>query len=204
MAKKANKKITAAQMKKSYGHYGEFENEIHVSLDDTEEPMIIRVRSGLGMDDYGNMIVDIAQACFSVRDGYAVYAPYLVDFARALSLAKYYTDLEIPENQDVFWRFWNKHRMTEKITAIIPYEINDIFERADEMVAQIVGSKPDAADKLIGVIDVALQKLLNIEIDQKTISDFLTHRDDIMTMVDAINNKNNELLGMADMQNQKS
>lgn len=201
MAKKANKKITAAQMKKSYGHYGEFENEIHVLLDDIEEPIVIHVRSGLGMEDYGNMIADLAQACFRHNDdGTSSYAPYLVDFARVFCLAKYYTDLEIPDNQDVLWRFWNKNNLTEQISNIVVDDIHTIFDRANEIIINALNDRPDVVDKLVDVTSLTLQKILDSNIDRQTIIDFLSHQNEIANMVNVIKEHTDSgLLGMAEM-----
>lgn len=183
-------------LKKMTADYGKFDRSIVIQNDSVEDTFEIKVRSGLTMSDFGNAIIDIAQACF-VDDPVngKSYAPYLVEFAHAMGVIKYYTDLKLDIDQETLWRVWKKYDLESQIVNMTGGELQIIYQYADATVQQILHDEPDTADKIISAISGLVGKIVNTDSEKTEVDDVLNSKEELLSMLDRVQ----DVLGMADV-----
>lgn len=184
----AKKNIVSAMKKLSAG-YGSYDAKIELGSKEDKTDMTIKVRSGLTIEEYGEMVLDIAQACFLRSENEITFAPYLMRLSCALCTAKYYTDMDIPadsESQAVFWNFWNVNRMEEKISMITHDQIYMVYDAAKSMVDELNRQNADPVNKLSKLFADIFNKVSNTDTDAQAIYDFLENKEDVLKILDRV------------------
>lgn len=127
-----------------------------VSLNAGDEVIDVEVKSFLTLKERTDMAFEIADMVFPDDGRDVSYIPSFVEYARAFTCFKYFTNLKIDTNVERVLAFERATAMTDRVRSISGAALSQIFAEADQIIEyrkQCAAHAKSTLDALQGLID---------------------------------------------------